>query len=106
MVQNVQCPGAHVSYCLFLTDFGVINIWWHFNYSQTRVIRTLLIRHFRLNHGGNLKTLKSLPLTPILNNPFNSSPLLVRRKISADLSDELNGSDCTNPISINNSTKS
>ena len=63
-------------------------------YSQTRLIRTLLIRHFRLIHRGNLKTLKPLPLTPMLNQPFNSSPLSVRRKIPAYFSDELSGSDC------------
>ena len=35
--------------------------------SRTRLIRTLLIRHFRLVRRGNLKTLKPLPLTPMLN---------------------------------------
>ena len=40
-------------------------------YSQTRLIRTLLIRHFRLIRQGNLKTLKPLPLTPMLNQPFS-----------------------------------
>ena len=40
-------------------------------YSETRLIRTLLIRHFRLIRRGNLKTLKPLPLTPMLNQPFN-----------------------------------
>ena len=40
-------------------------------YSQTRLIRTLLIRHFHLIRRGNLKTLKPLPLTPMLNQPFN-----------------------------------
>ena len=35
-------------------------------YSQTR-----LIRHFRFIRRGNLKTLKPLPLTPMLNQPFN-----------------------------------
>ena len=40
-------------------------------YSQTRLIRTLLIRHFCLIHRRNLKTLKPLPLTPMLNQPFN-----------------------------------
>ena len=39
-------------------------------YSQTRLIRTLLI-HFCLIRRGNLKTLKPLPLTPMLNQPFN-----------------------------------
>ena len=42
-----------------------------FNYSQTHLIRTLLIRHFRLIRQGNLKTLKPLPLTPMLNQTFN-----------------------------------
>ena len=40
-------------------------------YSQARLIRTLLIRHFHLIRQGNLKTLKPLPLTPMLNQPFN-----------------------------------
>ena len=40
-------------------------------YSQTRLIRTLLTRHFRLIRHGNLKTLKPLLLTPMLNLPFN-----------------------------------
>ena len=47
-------------------------------YSETPLIRCLLIRHFRLIRRGNLKTLKPLPLTPMLNQPFNQSPLLVR----------------------------
>ena len=34
-----------------------------YEYSQTCVIRTLLIRHFHLICGGNLKTLKPLLLT-------------------------------------------
>ena len=62
-------------------------------YSQTRLIRTLLIRHFRLIRPGNLKTLKALSLTPMLNYPLNSSPRLVH-KISAYFSDELSGSNC------------
>ena len=40
-------------------------------YSQTHLIRTLLIHHFWLIRQGNLKTLKPLPLTPMLNQPFN-----------------------------------
>ena len=40
-------------------------------YSQTRLIRLLLIRHFRLIRRGNLKTLKPLSLTLMLNQPFN-----------------------------------
>ena len=48
-------------YEIFLTDL----------YSQIRLIRTHLIRHFRLIHQGNSKTLKPLPLTPMLNEPFN-----------------------------------
>ena len=40
-------------------------------YSQTHLIRSLLIRHFRLIRQGNLKTLKALSLTPMLNLPFN-----------------------------------
>ena len=62
-------------------------------YSQARLIRTLLIRHFRLIQG-NLKTMKVLSLMPMLNYPLNSSPLLVHHKISAYFSDELSGSNC------------
>ena len=40
-------------------------------YSQTRLIRTLLIRHFCLIRRGILKTSKALSLTPMLNQPFN-----------------------------------
>ena len=40
-------------------------------YSQTRLIRTLLIRHFCLIRQGNLRTLKPLPLTPMLDQPFS-----------------------------------
>ena len=54
----------------------------------------LLIRHFRLIRRGNLKTLKALSLTPMLNYPLNSSPRLVHHKISAYFSDELSGSNC------------
>ena len=43
-------------------------------YSQTRLIRTLLIRHFRLIRRGNLKTSQSLLLTPMLNQPLISHP--------------------------------
>ena len=57
-------------------------------YSQTRLIRTLLIR------GENLKTLKALSLAPMLNYPLKSSPRLVHRKISAYFSDKLSGSNC------------
>ena len=63
-------------------------------YSQARLIRTLLIRHFRLIHLGNLKTLKALSLTPMINYPLNLSPRLVHRKISVYFSDELSGSNC------------
>ena len=63
--------------------------------SQTRLIRTHLIRHFRLIRQGNLKTLKALSLTPVLNYPLNSSTPLVHRKISAYFSNELRGSNCT-----------
>ena len=66
----------------------------HRNYSQTRLIRTLLIHHFRLIRRGNLKTLKVLSLKQILNQPFNESPLLVRCKISAYFTNELSRSDC------------
>ena len=62
-------------------------------YSLTCFIRTLLIRHFRLIRQGNLKTSKPLPLTPMLNQPFNKTPLLVRHKIFAYFSDKLSGSD-------------
>ena len=41
------------------------------SYSQTRLIQSLLIRHFRLICRGNLKTLKALSLTPMLNQPFD-----------------------------------
>ena len=37
-------------------------------YSQTRLIRPLLIRHFRLIRRDPLK---SLSLTPMLNQPFS-----------------------------------
>ena len=37
-------------------------------YSQTHLIRPLLIRHFRLIRRDILKTLS---LTPMLNQPFN-----------------------------------
>ena len=40
-------------------------------YRQTRLIRTLLIHQFRLIRRGNLKTLKVLSLTPMLNESFN-----------------------------------
>ena len=40
-------------------------------HSQIRLIRNLLIRHFHLIRPGNLKTLKPLLLTPMLNKPFN-----------------------------------
>ena len=63
-------------------------------YSQTRLIRTLLIRHFRLIRRGNLNMLKALSITPMLNYPLNLSPRLVHRKISAYFSDELSGSNC------------
>ena len=43
-------------------------------YSQTRLIRTLLIRHFCLICRGNLKTLKPLPLTPMFNQPLIGHP--------------------------------
>ena len=63
-------------------------------YSQTRLIRTLLIRHFRLICWENLETLKALSLTLMLNYPLNLSPRLVHHKISACFSDELSGSNC------------
>ena len=69
-------------------------------YSQTRLIRTLSIRHFRLIHRGNLNTLKALPLTPMLNYPLNSSPRLVHCKISAYFSDELSASNCNVMFSL------
>ena len=81
-----------------VTDFGV-NLFLNKNIlklqnSQTRLIRTLLIHHFCLIRRGNLKTSKVLSLTPMLNQPFNWSPLLVRRKIAAYFTDESSGSDC------------
>ena len=62
-------------------------------YCQTRLIRTLLIRHFCLICWGNLKTLKALSLTPMLNYSPISSPRLVHHKISAYFSNELSGSN-------------
>ena len=50
-----------------------ITEYWYIIISQTCLIRTLLIRHFRLIRWGNLKTLKALSLTPVLNYPLNSS---------------------------------
>ena len=44
---------------------------------------------------GNLKVLKALAFTPMLNYPLNSSPHLVHHKISVYFSDELNRSNCT-----------
>ena len=38
--------------------------------------------------------MKPSSLTLTLNQPFNKSPLLVRRKISEYFTDELSGSDC------------
>ena len=40
-------------------------------YCHTRLIRTLLIRHFYLIRRGNLKTLKALSLMLMLNYPLN-----------------------------------
>ena len=74
--------------CLVFTPRGSF-----MRYSQTRLIRTLLICHFGLIHCENLKTLKAISLTPMLNYPLNSSPRLVHRKISAYFSDELSGSN-------------
>ena len=62
-LRSVWIPVSVPYYCCLLTAVCI--------YSQTRLIRTLLIRHFRLIRRGNLKTLKPLPLTPMLNQPFN-----------------------------------
>ena len=56
------------SVCTILMHQLWANSW---KYSRTHLIRTLLICHFRLIRRGNLKTLKPLPLTPMLNEPFN-----------------------------------
>ena len=61
--------------CMFPIQSDLLNsnslktVW--VTYSQTHLIQTLLIHHFCLIHWGNLKTLKPLPLTPMLNQPFN-----------------------------------
>ena len=40
-------------------------------YSHTCLIRTFLIRHFRLIRPGNLTTVKALSSTSMLSQPFN-----------------------------------
>ena len=86
-------PGQKMPMATFSQPYITIYVY-EKDYSQTRLIRTLLICHFRLICQGNLKFLKALSLTPVLNYPLNSSPGLVHRKISAYFSNELSGSNC------------
>ena len=71
-----NCPPNWISINSFASHMGNKQYVKKYNnslekYGQTRLIRTLLIRHLRLIRLGNLKTLKPLPLIPMLNQLLN-----------------------------------